>query len=439
MVAVYGAAGGIVRGLKALVSCEDRSRQYVAGKKLWVGIDVGKQFHHACAVDERGKTVFSRKVRNRQAAIEELITRTRAKASSAAGEPGEVVWGLDMTSGAAALLVTVLVATGQPVLVVPGRLVNRMAGAFAGEGKTDAKDARTIAETARLRADLTPVSVPDHVVGELQVLTAHREDLLADWVRGVNRLRELLGSIFPSLEQAFDYSTRSALILLTGFQTPAGVRAGGEAGIAAHLREQRAWAPGIAAMSAKAVAAAAEQDLALPAETVTAPLIARLAAQLLDLDREIKDLNKQLSSTFERHPQAEIITSIDGFGPILGAELLADTGGDLAAAFGTPDRLAAYAGLAPVPRDSGRVRGNLHRSKRYHRGLRRVFYLAALTASTRPDTPSRAYYQRKRAEGKRHVQALIALARRLVNLVWALIRDNRTFTTEAPAPVATTA
>jgi transposase len=414
----------------------------VAGKKLWVGIDVGKQFHHACAVDERGKTVFSRKVKNRQAAIEELITRTRAKAGVAGagpGESGEVTWALDMTSGSAGLLVTLLVATGQPVLAVPGRLVNRMTGAFAGEAKTDARDARTIAETARLRGDLAPVNVPDQVVGDLQVLTGRREDLMADWVRGVNRLRELLGSIFPSLEEAFDYSTRSALILLTGFQTAAGVRAAGEAGVAAFLREHRAWAPGIPAMAATAVAVAAEQDLALPAEAVTAPLIARLARQLLDLDREIKDLDKHLTSTFEKHPHAEIITSVDGFGPVLGAELLADTGGDLAAGFGTPDRLAAYAGLAPVPRDSGRVRGNLHRPKRYHRGLRRVFYLAALTASTRPDTPSRAFYQRKRDQGKRHVQALIALARRLVNLIWALIRDNRTFTTEAPTPTATAA
>ena len=262
---------------------------------------------------------------------------------------------------------------------------------------------------------------------------------MADWVRGVNRLRELLGSIFPGLEQAFDYSTRSALILLTGFQTPAGLRRAGEAGVVAYLRTQRAWAPGIPAMAATAVTVAAEQDLVLAGETVTAPLIARLAGQLLDLDREIKDLDKQLAARFGEHPHAPIITSIDGFGPVLGAELLADTGGDLVTAFGTLDRLAAYAGIAPVPRDSGRVRGNLHRPQRYHRGLRRVFYLAALSAIKRPDSPSRAFYQRKRNEGKRHVQALIALARRLINLVWALIRDNRTFTTEAPTPMATAA
>ncbi len=95
-------------------------------------------------------------------------------------------------------------------------------------------------------------------------------------------------------------------------------------------------------------------------------------------------------------------------------------------------RLAAYAGLAPVPRDSGRIRGNLHRPKRYHRGLRRVFYLAAFSSINRPDSPSRAFYQHKRREGKLHAQALIALARRLVDVIWALLHDGRAFQITPP-------
>lgn len=399
--------------------------------KVWVGIDVGKGFHHACAVDAAGKVVFSRKVANGQAAIEQLIARTTAKAT------GGVVWAVDMTSGAASLLITLLPATGQPVVYVPGRLVNRMAGAFAGEGKTDARDARTIAETARMRGDLTPITAPDAVVIDLQVLTARREDLMADWVRGVNRLRELLASIFPALERAFDYSTRSALILLTGFQTPAGIREADAAGLSAYLAEQGAWTKGIPAMVDKALAAAAEQTVSLPQESVTAPLIARLARQLLDSDREIKDLDKQLAARFAEHPDAGPITSLDGFGPVLGAQLLAGTGGDLRAAFRSSAHLAAYAGLAPVPRDSGRVRGNLRRPKRYHRGLRRVFYLAALSAIKRTNSPSRAYYLRKRDEGKRHTQALIALARRLVDVIWALLRDGREFHPSPPLTATT--
>ena len=398
--------------------------------RIWVGIDVGKGAHHACAVDENGKVVFSQQVVNGQAAVEALITR--------AGRAGtEVVWAVDMTSGIAALLLSLVQATGRPVLYVPGRLVNRMAGAFAGEGKTDAKDAKTIAETARLRTDLVAVTSPDQVVTDLQVLTARREDLMADWVRGVNRVRDLLASVFPSLERAFDYSTRSALILLTGYQTPAGLRHAGPAGVRDYLLEHGAWAKGIPAMADKVIAAADEQTISLPSERVIAPLIARLAAELLDLDRQIKDLDKQLTERFGQHRHAKPITSIPGFGPILGAQLLADTGGDLTTAFGSPARLAAYAGLAPVPRDSGRVKGNLHRPKRYHRGLRRVFYLAALS-SIRPDGPSRTYYQRKRAEGKIHTQALIALARRLVDVVWALLRDGREFqpTTPLKTPAA---
>ncbi|MFT7874373.1 MULTISPECIES: IS110 family transposase, partial [Amycolatopsis] len=376
----------------------------MAARRVWVGIDVGKGFHHACAVDEAGKMVFSRKVANGQAAIEQLITRTTAEA----GEGGEVVWALDMTSGAASLLITLLLGTGQPVVSVPGRLVNRMAGAFAGEGKTDARDARTIAETARLRRDLTPITAPDAITRDLQVLTARRDDLMADWVRGVNRIRELPASIFPALERAFDYSTRSALVLLTGFQTPEGIRAAEAAGLSAYLTEHGAWAKGIPSMVDKALAAAAEQTVALPGESVTAPLIARLARQLLELNREIKDLDKQLAERFGEHPDAGHITSLDGFGPVLGAQLLVGTGGDLQAAFRSSAHLAAYAGLAPVPHDSGRVRGNLHRPKRYHRGLRRVFSLAALSAIKRPGSPSRAFYLRKRGEGKRHAQALIA-------------------------------
>ncbi|ANZ42555.1 transposase [Lentzea guizhouensis] len=388
-------------------------------ERIWVGIDVGKIAHHASAVDETGKVVFSQRVDNGQVAIEQLVARAGKAAA-------EVRWAVDLTSGAAGLLVMLLLATGQPVTYVSGQTVNRMAGAFGGEGKTDAKDARIIAETSRMRGDLPRLSVPDQVVTDLAVLTARRADLMNDWVRDVNRLRELLSSIFPALEKRLDCTTRAALTLLTGFQTPAAVRDAGEPGLTRHLHDLGVR-PGTAhTVTAKALAAAAEQTAALPAEAVTAPLIARLSRQLLDLDREAKDLTKQIGDTFRTHPQAAIIESLPGLGPVLGAEFLVGTGGDLSA-FRGPDKLAAFAGLAPMPRDSGRVSGNRRKPRRYYRGLRRVFYMAALVSTMR-EGPSKTFYQRKRTEGKHHVQALIALARRLVDVLWALLRDNRPFT-----------
>jgi transposase len=88
--------------------------------------------------------------------------------------------------------------------------------------------------------------------------------------------------------------------------------------------------------------------------------------------------------------------------------------------------LASNAGLAPAPRDSGRRTGNLHRPKRYNRQLQRVFYTSALISIQRSPA-SRAYYDRKRAEGKRHSQAVLALARRRVNVLWAMPRDDRIY------------
>lgn len=398
---------------------------------VWVGIDAGKTSHHAVAVDGDGTQLWSVKVANGQRPIEDLIARAGRAA-------GQVRWAVDLVSPMASLLLAVLLASGQNVVYVPGRVVAGMAGVFGGEGKTDAKDARIIADTARMRRDLTRITADDELVVELARLTSHRADLMGDWVRGVNRLRALLGSIFPALEAAFDYSTRSALILVTGFATPAEVRQAGHDGLIAYLREHGAWRKGIAAMAATAVQAAAGQTVALPGEATTAILVKQLARKLLELNREIKDTGKLITSKFRAHPQAAIIESLPGMGAILGAEFLAATGGDVQAAFASPGRLASYAGLVPVPKDSGRVTGNWRRPRRYNRALRRVFYMAALS-SLKTDGPSKTFYQRKRAEHRIHTQALLALARRLVDVLWALLRDNRTFSTTSPHRAAAAA
>jgi len=397
---------------------------------VWVGIDAGKTSHHAAAIDADGEQLWSVKIVNGQQQIAELIAR-------AGRSGGEVRWAVDLVSPVASLLLAVLLISGQNVVYVPGRMVARMAEALGGEGKTDAKDARIIADIARMRRDLTPITADDELVVELARLTSHRADLMADWVRGVNRLRELPGSIFPALERSFDYSTRSALILLTGFGTPAEVRQAGHAGLAAYLSEHEAWRKGIGPMAATALQAAAGQTVVLPGEATTAVLIKQLARKLLNLDREIKDTGKLITSRFRAHPQAAIIESLPGMGPILGAEFLVAAGGNARAAFATPGRPASYAGLVPVPKDSGRVTGNWRRPRRYNRALRRVFYMAALS-SLRANGPSKTFYQRKRAEHRIHTQALPALARRLVDVLWALLRDNRTFS-QAPPPRAAAA
>lgn len=394
-------------------------------KLAWVGIDAGKTAHHAYMLDDTGARCWSQKVPNDQSAVEQLVAKATARAT-------EVRWAVDLTSSAAALLVAVLVSSGQRVVYIPGQVVNRMAGTFRGEAKTDAKDARVIAETARIRSELTEITTPDELVVELTRLTAHRGDLMADWVRGINRLRDLLTSIFPALEREFDYSARAPLTLVSGYCTPDEIRAAGSTKVTEYLVEHGAHHKSIPSLVDKAIAAARAQTMRLPGENTTAILIKRLARQLLDLDHDIKATDKLITQQFREHPQAAIIESLPGIGPILGAEFVVATGGTLSG-FASSGRLASYAGLVPVPQDSGRVSGNLRRPKRYHRRLRRVFYMAALS-SLRADGPSRTFYDKKRGERLIHTQALLALARRLVDVLWALLRDGRLFTPTAPKP-----
>ena len=396
----------------------------------WAGIDVGKGHHWICLIDEAGTRVWSTKVVNDEATILDAIGSVLARAE-------EVTWGVDVTGTMSGLLLALLAAHGQRVRYVPGRTVNQMASAYRGEAKTDARDAYVIAETLRHRSDLAEVEVATSLVTELRLLVTHRTDLVGDRVRMVNRLRDVLSGYFPALERSFDYAhSRGALTLLTGYQTPQVIRRTGQSRLRAWLVKRKVRSAD--QIAAAALVAAKAQQTVVPGQDVAASIVADLATQLLAIGSRISELDNRITTTFRTHPQAEIIESLPGMGPILGAELVA-AAGDLGG-YANAGRLASAAGLVPVPRDSGRRTGNLHRPMRYSRKLRRVFYLSASAAMMR-EGPNRDYYLKKRGQGLGHVQALIALARRRVDVLWALLRDNRPFELIPPMrqPMARTA
>ncbi|WP_432187543.1 IS110 family transposase [Streptomyces sp. Tue6028] len=393
--------------------------------RLWVGIDAGKAHHWLAAVDETRAMIWSKKVPNDETAILAALGEILAQG-------GQVRWAVDIAGTTSALLLAILAAHGQQAVYVPGRTVNRMSGSYCGEAKTDARDAYVIADTARLRQDFASIDVPALLAADLSLLTAHRTDLITDRVRMLNRLRDVLTGIFPALERAFDYSDhKGALVLLTRHQTPAGIRRHGQARLTAWLKARSVRNPD--AVAATALRAAGTQHVTLPGQDVAAEIVADIATQVLVLDDRLKHIDQQIRRAFHTHPQAHIIESLPGMGPILGAEFLV-AAGDLSA-YADAGRLASAAGLVPVPRDSGRRTGNLHRPKRYSRRLRRVFYLSAQTSIIR-EGPNRDYYLKKRAKGCKHVQAAIALARRRVDVLWALLRDDRPFTFHPPVAQA---
>lgn len=393
--------------------------------QIWAGVDIGKTHHHCVVLDAEGKRLLSRRVLNDEPELLALLGDVLAIDEDA-------VWAVDVADGMATLLINVLLNHGQQLLYIPGLAVNRASAGYRGMGKTDAKDATVIADQARMRRDLAVLRPDDEHAIELRVLTDRRADINADRTRRINRLRGQLTGIFPALERCLDLGNAGPLILLSGYQTPAALRRTGRNRLETWLRNRKVRAP--EALAEAALEAAERQHTAVPGEKITAQVIHTLAKEVMGLNEQIAEIDKLIAARFHEHELAEVIESMPGIGPLLGAEFLAATAGDMSR-YGTADRLASLAGVAPVPRDSGNVSGNLHRPRRYHRGLQRVFYTSALISIRNCDA-SRLFYERKRAEGKRHTQAVLALARRRVNVLWALIRDGRCYQRELPVTTA---
>jgi transposase len=383
--------------------------------KVWVGVDAGKEFHWAHVLDASGKQLLSRKVENDEADILRLIDEALSFAK-------EVIWAVDQPRGGAALLLALLWERDQEVLYVPGLTVDRARDTYRGESKTDARDARVIADQARMRPDLSELRPGAEETSELRLLLGRRRDLITDQNRTITRLREALLSLFPALERALDVNSKGPLTLLTHYQTPAQLRRAGHKRVATYLRNR--GVKGYSSVAQKALGAAKAQSVTLPAQEVASRIVAELAGEILALKKRIESIDEELEKRFFARPEARILTSLPGMGPVLGAEFLVAVG-DICA-FTSADELAAYAGLVPVACDSGKRVGNRRRMRGGNKTLKRVFYQSAF-ASLRGSPESRAFYDRKRAEGKRHTQALIALARRRVNVLWAMLRDGSTF------------
>jgi len=402
----------------------------MAASQLWTGVDVGKEQHWVCVVDDTGAVVLSRKLANDEHQIRQLVADVDALGAQAS-------WTVDLTTVYAGLLLTVLADAGKSVRYLSGRQVWQASATYrGGEGKTDAKDARVIADQSRMRGSDLPVLHPgDNLITELRMLTGHRADLVADRTRTINRLRQQLAAVCPALERvAQPTSDRGWVVLLTRYQRPKAIRQSGVSRLTRILTD--AGVRNASTIASAAVAAAKTQTVRLPGEQVAAGLVAELAQGVIALDERIKTTDADIEDRFRRHPLAEVITSLPGMGFRLGAEFLAAVGDP--ALIGSADQLAAWAGLAPVSRDSGKRTGRLHAPRRYSRRLRRVMYMSALTA-IRCDPISRTYYQHKREQGKRPIPATICLARRRTNVLYALIRDNRTWQPGSPQITETAA
>ncbi|MFJ3949646.1 IS110 family transposase [Streptomyces libani] len=390
----------------------------------FLGLDVGKGEHHATAVTPAGKKAFDKRLPNSEPKLREVFAKLQAKHQT-------VLVVVDQPASIGALPLAVARDMGCPVAYLPGLTMRRIADLYPGEAKTDARDAFVIADAARsMPHTLRTIELADEAVAELEMIVGFDDDLAGEATRVSNRLRGLLTQIHPSLERVLGPRVQhpAVLKLLDQFGSPAQIRKAGRRRLFSLMRPK---APRMAERLVEDIFTALdEQTVVVPGTDAAALIVPSLTRSLQAVLDQRKLLATRIEELLETHPLSKVLTSMPGIGVRTGARILIDVGDG--SRFPSAAHLAAYAGLAPATRSSGSsIRGE-QPSRRGNKQLKRAFFLSAFAALA--DPASRTYYDKKIAQGKHHTQALLCLARRRADVLFAMLRDG-TFYQPQPAPI----
>jgi transposase len=388
----------------------------------FLGVDIGKRGHYALAVDAVGQVIYQAAVANDEVALRKLVVWAHE-------HQARVV--VDQPGGAAALLLRLCWQFEVRIGYLHGLAMARAREFYAGESKTDPKDAFVLADVARAHPSrIVWLEQTSDALAQLELLCGYDADLRGDANRLTNRLRALLGTYWPALERAFGerLASRGVLVVLQQYPSGPALQAAGVEQLTTALKAQRVRGP--EAFAKHLHQAAMAQTVTITGSATAAGLITELAVQLAAIRARRDALEKEIEHGFFALPEAAILRSLPGIGPRLGARLAVEIGS--ISRFRTPSHLAAYAGLGPTTWKSGTsINTNMPSRFGNHR-LKNALFLAAF-ASLRHG-PSRTYYDRKRAQGKRHNQAVLCLARRRVDVLHAMLSRGTPY--RSPAPLA---
>jgi transposase len=385
---------------------------------MWfVGIDWADQHHDLAVVDSQGQLFATKRVDHSVDGVGELVAYIRAIATA----PEEVACLIETAHG---LLITALLEAGLAVYPVHPEMVNRLRPPSGV--KTDQLDALLLARTGRnLWPDLHRLRPDSPLVSTLRLLTRDQDDLVAEQTRLINRLIACLKEYYPVVLSCFtSMGQRVALSFLQAYPTVADAQAASRDDLltlfaqARHAqveqRVQQVWDR----LHAPQFAVAAEVTAA------KSRYMQALVAQLVVLKQAIADYDKAIHAVFVQHVDAPIFASLPGAALRLAPRLLAAWGDDRSR-FHDARQIQALAGTAPVVVQSGTYR-HVRLRRACNKSFRNILALFAGESILR-EPWAKAYYQRKRQEGKSYGMALRALANQWVRIIFALWQQRVTY------------
>jgi transposase len=388
---------------------------------LFVGDDWAEDHHDVYLMNDTGDKLASRRLPEGLAGI----GRLHVLIAEHAEDPAQVVIGIETDRG---LWVDALTAAGYQVFAVNPLAAARYRDRHHVSGaKSDPSDAKLLADLVRTdRHNHRPIAGDTAAVEAVKVLARAHQSLIWARTRHTNGLRSALREYYPAALDAFeDLADRDALAILGRAPTPADAKGLSLAKIRSALKaagRQR----NLDTRALQIQEMLRTEQLAAPA-AVTAAFGASTRATvgiIAELNHQIAELEAELATHFEAHPDADIYLSLPGLGVILGARVLGEFGDD-------PNRYTTakcrknYAGTSPLTIASGRKRAVLARHVRNRRLYDALDQWAFCALTNSPG--ARAFYDQHRAAGDLHHQALRALGNRLVGILHGCLRHHSTY------------
>ena len=392
---------------------------------LYLGIDIGKNSHVASLMDESGKLLFKGfSFTNTTDGGESLIVKLQAHCEGF----NKIEIGMEATGHYWLALYSFLLEKAFVIHVInPIQTDGWRKGIEIRKRKTDIIDASLIADLIRY-GNFVETHLSDENTLSLRNLCRFR-NYLVDSISDLKRkIICVLDQVFPEYESVFSnvFGKASKEVLLQ-FSSPLEIEelpVDTLAKLLSELSRQR-----ISYDKAEMLSNLASRSFGVTfcKESFTFQLklmieqMKFIEAQVKDTENEIKTLLSKINSP---------ITSITGIGFVTGATILSEIG-DISK-FESPAKLVAFAGIDASVKQSGEFESsNNHMSKRGSPYLRKALFQAALVASNN-DPELKAFYDKKRSEGKHHLTCIGAVARKLCYIIFAVLKENRPFVTRIP-------
>ena len=384
-----------------------------------VGVDIAKRSHEAIILDDSGSVVRKAfNFKNDSAGF----TKLTAAMTGVSANPEDFIVGMESTGHYWLALYSALRKRGYTVHVLNPIQSNALRGMYIRQVKNDEHDSFIIAEVIRF-GRYTEGGLPPSELYELRELCRARTfvvDMTADLKR---KVIALLDQAFPEYETIFsDIFGLTSSELLLNCSTPEEILAIDTERLAEILEVPSRKR--FRTAKAEQIKEAAANSFGVVLEYGSMGLlIKQYMEHIRYTEKQIAEIENKISELYSHFNSP--LTTIPGIGPTLAAAILSEIG-DISR-FSSATKLAAFAGIDPTVKQSGEFTAtHNHMSKRGSPYLRRAIWQAS-TVAVNCDPRLKAFMEKKRAEGKPYMNAIGHVTRKLTNIIYAVLRDNKPY------------